>query len=375
MKLHRLLLLVLFGFSFLLVGFGPPRLIDHAWVPTQRLTVGQLRRQREAQQTPTLSASALLLYDVDAKRVLYTRQGDVSLPPASLTKLMTALLVLESASLETSLDSEVTIQSEDLIGGATMGLYVGERLTLEALLWGLLIPSGNDAAMAAARYVAGSAEAFVARMNQRAAELGLQQTNFVNPHGLDIDGHVSSVNDLLILVQQTLNYALFREIVATENIDVAGHLLHNTNQLLGTFPGATGIKTGTTPAAGECLIASIERDDHTILAILLGSQDRYADMRTLYATYEANHHWTDGNARQLSILNRIYDQNEQLWYLTAEGESPALLLSSWQVSTLRAFRRVQVPNSPERWQAGAKIGEIVWYLGAQQIGIQPLVLR
>lgn len=366
-----LLLTLLIPAAFLLTGFGPPRLTDRDQAPTRRLSTGQLRVWALSQEPPDVSAPALLLHDVDAGRTLYARAPDEPRPMASLTKLMTALLVLESGDL----DARVTIQPDDLVGGASMGLAAGETLTVEELLWGLLIPSGNDAAMALARHVGGSVDAFVDMMNARAAEMGLTATAFKNPHGFDAEGHASSPADLLALTQADLAYPLFREIVATAETTVAGHPLRNTNQLLGLYPGANGVKTGTTPLAGQCLVASIERGGHQVLAIVLGSGDRYEDVRRLYSHYQANYAWLDGDPRRLAVLNRLYDANGHLWYLAATGDPPAVLVPRWEYPTLQAYRRIQRPPAGTAWQPGLTVGVLEWRLGDQIVGSQPLVLR
>lgn len=353
-----------------LVGFGPPRLVDRDVAPTVRLDTGALRQVAENSQPPEVTAQALLVYDVDAQRVLFKRNEEEALPPASLTKLMTALLVLEQGDL----NARVTVEAGDLIGGATMGLQAGESLTVEQLLRGLLIPSGNDASMVLARHLSGSVAAFVDRMNERAAELGLAQTYFVNPHGLDADAHLSSAMDLLVLTQQLLAYSLFREIVATSSAEVAGHALQSTNQLLETFPGADGIKTGTTTAAGECLIASITRDGRRLLIVILGSDDRYGDARALYAAYENSFRWMDGDFAEVAPLNRVLSPSGDIWYLRSEGQPPQILQQRWLEPSLRAYRRLELPPPGQTWQPGMYAGVVEWRLGDLLIGNQTLIL-
>jgi len=352
------------------VGFGPPRLVDREFAPTVRLDTSELRSLAESAQPPDLTATAYLLYDVDADQVLFAQNAEQTLPPASLTKLMTALLVLE----QDTLNARVTVDVTDLIGGATMGLRAGETLTVEQLLRGLLIPSGNDAARTLARHSAGSVEAFVAQMNARTAELDMTQTQFANPHGLDAAEHVSSAADLLTLTRQLWTFPLFRDIVGTRSAEVAGHALRNTNELLGAFPGADGIKTGTTPAAGENLIASITRDGHTVFLLILGSTDRYGDARTLYETYSTRYAWTHGRIDRLMALNRVYGRTGRLWYVRAEGEPPQLLQPRWTGPDLRAFRQIQLPPGGQPWQPGMYAGVVEWRLGDIPIGNQMLVL-
>ncbi|MEZ4867778.1 MAG: D-alanyl-D-alanine carboxypeptidase family protein [Caldilineaceae bacterium] len=367
-------------------AFGPPRLVDQIYTPTQRVQVGEVEEWL-AQQTPELSASAYLLYDVDADRLLVTHNIEEALPPASLTKLMTALLVLEANDLQ----AEVTIEVNDLVGDSSMGLRVGEKVTVEALLWGLLLPSGNDAAAALARHTAGSVAEFVAQMNQRATVLGLRQTHFRNPHGLDAGGHTSSAADLLTLTLADWRFPLFRQIVSQATATVAGHTLRNTNELLGQYPGANGVKTGTTDAAGQCLVASIQPNDHQVIAIVLGSTDRYQDVRALYAYYQAAYGWIDKTSADFTALNRLHvappdDESggvavgadgadeEQTWYLRATGAAPALLVPKRDRQRLRFFRRLHLPPPSQPWVANLEVGELEWRLGDLLLGVQPLVL-
>ncbi|MBX3001904.1 MAG: D-alanyl-D-alanine carboxypeptidase [Caldilineaceae bacterium] len=353
-------------------GFGPPTLIDRDVAPTHRLTVGQLRQIERARTLPAeVTGRAVLLYDVDADQILMEHNADQSLPPASLTKLMTALLILEQGDLQ----SQVTIGPDDLIGGATMGLQIGERWRVEQLLWGLLVPSGNDAALALARHHSGQAHVFVQRMNLRAQELGLTATRFVNPHGLDDVGHVSSARDLLTLTRLLWPYPLFREIVGTASITVGGRPLQSTNQLLGTFPGANGVKTGTTPTAGQCFIASIDQNGHQLLIIVLGSQDRYADVRALNNVYTRNYGWrTASIGPRPTALDRLYDDNGDRWFLAAQGETPAFFLPRWELGRLHPFRTIYpLPRSP--WSSGMVVGVIEWRVGDRVVGTQQLVLR
>ena len=369
-KLPLLWILLCLSFVFI-TGFSGPRLVDNDAVPARRLSVGQLRAAAEAQQLPPLSAKAFLVYDVDAEKILFARASNQALPPASLTKLMTALLVLEAGNL----DAPVTVRADALIGDATMGLRAGEVRTVVDLLYGLLIPSGNDAAMALARHTAGSVDAFVARMNERAVELGLAQTTFANPHGLDAENHLSSAADILTLTRRNLEYPLFREIVSQASITVGGHPLRNTNRLLGTLAGADGVKTGTTDLAGQCLVASVTRDGHRLLIVILGSRDRYADARALYAVYDASFAWAQGDPNALSVLNRVTGGDGTLWYLGAQDPAPEFLLHQWGMHGLEPYRRLQLPTTADLWQPGMPVGVIEWRLGNLLVGTQTLVFR
>ena len=258
-----------------LTGFGPPVISDGAYPPL-RLSPEQIDAVAVLRRPPQVSASAALLYDVDAGEMLYSLRADEPLPPASTAKLMTALLSFERAGLE-----DVVTVSAIAAGteGSRMELSQGEQLTVKQLLYGLLLPSGNDAAVALAEHISGDTAKFVALMNERAQSLGLTGTRFANPHGYDDPLMVSTASDLLRLTQAALRYPVFREIIATSDAEIAGHSLRNTNELLGILPGADGVKTGTTDRAGECLVASISRHGHRLIAVLLGSSERYIDAR------------------------------------------------------------------------------------------------
>jgi D-alanyl-D-alanine carboxypeptidase len=361
--------------ALFLCGFGPPTLIDSDNPNPQRLTVGQLRQMEQAGRPPeTITAQAVLVYDVDADRVLIQSNADVARAPASLAKLMTALLILEKGGL----DQRAVVEREDLVGEATMGLSAGEMLTAEELLWGLLIPSGNDAAMVLARHHSGRVDTFVQQMNQRAQALGLAQTAFANPHGFDEPGQISSAQDILTLTRLLWDFPLFRQIVGTQSATVAGHALVSTNQLLGTFPSANGVKTGTTTAAGQNLVAGIDRKGHQLFAVILGSQDRYFDARTLAVAADNSFAWAIlGGGPRLTALDRVYDADadadQKRWFVRAEGDTPALFLPAWERQRLAPYRRLQLPP-PGLWAAGASAGVLEWRMGEEVVATQRLVL-
>lgn len=365
-----LLYALLICIALLTAGFGPPKLVDREFAATLRLTPGELRQWATAAEPPAVSAAALIVYDVEAQRSLYARNAATALPPASLTKLMTALLALESGRLS----EMVTVQEEDLAGGATMGLAAGEEITVEELLWGLLLPSGNDAALAMARHLGGDVPSFVAEMNLRATELGMDATVFRNPHGLHEEGHVSSAGDLIVLTLQLLEYPLFREIAGSRSAEIGGRILINTNELLGRYPGVNGIKTGTTPEAGECLIAGIVTGGHEALILVLDSSDRYGDVERLHALYRANYVWAEGDAERLSVLNRLYGVDGRLTPLAVQGEPASVLLHRWGEPELRGFRRIEQVAGDNMLETDAA-GIMEWRVGDRVVDVQELAIR
>ena len=323
----------------------------------------QIAAQQAAQTLPPLSAPAALVADSATGRVLGSVNATQPRAMASTTKLMTALLVLENADL----NDLVTVSPTALVGGASMGLVAGETLTVEDLLWGLLLNSGNDAAMALAEHVGGSEQAFVELMNQRAAELGLTSTHFANPHGLDAPDHFSSVADLWRLAELDMANPTFRSMVATRSHEAAGHQLFTTNELLGVYPGADGIKTGTSDAAGQCLVASVSEDGLRTIAVVLGSEDRYDDAETLFEFGEA--HYTRGPAPlPTSLTSWVIADDGQPLRVTAP-ERPWLFLPTWQWPLVRS----QFVSDGGLPVAGQPIGEMRWYLANQLLATAPAV--
>ena len=357
---------------WLLCGFGPPQLVDREIAPTARVSVGELRRWVEQSAPPAVSAGSFLVYDVNGGGVLLRNEDEQSRPPASLTKLMTALLALEQGQLS----DVATVVAEDLVGGASMGLAVGDQVSVTDLLWGLLLPSGNDAAMVLARHVGGSVDAFVVGMKERAAALGMVNTRFVNPHGLDAAGHVSSAADMLRLTLAVWKYPLARSMMGTARVQWNGRELMNTNEWLGSFAGATGVKTGTTVAAGECLVASVDRDGRTLLVIVMGSQARYRDAEALYAAARRAYTWPTLDGRELSILNRVLDGTGKVWYMQPTGVAPTVMQVAPGMPAVRSFRRL-TPGTEvvTALRPGSAAGTLEWWAGAQLIGTQSLVVR
>lgn len=201
------------------------------------------------------------------------------LPPASLTKIMTAVLWLQRPERQ---DETVTISRRAAAEtGARAGLKAGERYRGSDLLAITLISSANDACLALAEHAAGSVKAFVADMNRAAAALGLAETRFTNPCGHDAPGHTSSARDLLHLTEIALTHPVFRELVATPSWrlqSIGGaetRVMQSSNALLGRLAGARGVKTGYTAKAGKCVIALVERDGHRVLLVLLNARDRW----------------------------------------------------------------------------------------------------
>jgi D-alanyl-D-alanine carboxypeptidase (penicillin-binding protein 5/6) len=349
--------------SLLCVAAGPPGL-SGTQPGSPVLYAEDIAAIEATRQPPLLSASDVLLANSDTGQILLAVNPDNPRPMASLTKLMTALLALERSRL----DEQVVVSSAALVGESAMGLQAGEVVTVEDLLWGLLLNSGNDAAMALAQHVAGSVPDFVIMMNARAAELGLHSTHFTNPHGMDASDHYGSAYDLWRLAEEALTHPKIREIVATQGITRAGHPLWNRNELLATYPDADGVKTGTTDLAGQSLVASVTRDGHRVLAVILGSSDRYADARALLDFYFSLFRWNEA-PQPSGPTAWIRDYEDRPLRITAPA-APDLFLPTWQWSRVRTQL---VPGTPGLNPPGSSVGTVRWYLGTELLGEAPAV--
>ena len=351
--------------SCLTLGFGPPVLTDSD-LGSLRLYPHQIEAI-VALAIPEVTAQAAIVSDVTSGQILAEKNAHQQLAPASTTKIATALVALQRGQLE----EQVVVHESALIGGAKMGLSPGQVVTLEELLYGLLLRSGNDAATAIAQHIGGSMDGFVEMMNQEAEDLGLTDTHFVNPHGLDAPDHYSSAYDLMMIAHQALADPTFTEIVSTQEYTFRGRRLSNRNELLGNYPGADGVKTGTTPGAGECLVASATRDGHQALVVVLGSEDRYGDASTLLDYYFDNYAWYPLEIGS-GPLNRFQD-SEGVWRTFGLQDKAEVFLPRWQGTLLRCFR--QVNNEERVVEASEPAGTALFYAGPWPQAQLPLYIR
>lgn len=232
---------------------------------------------------PLVSARSAIVVEYPSGRILYQKAAHARMPPASTTKILTAILALENGDL----DSHVTVSPKDMVWGSKMGLRAGERQTVRNLLYGLMLPSGNDAALTIARHIGSQAnasepiQAFSGMMNTRLTELGLRDSHFVNPHGLDARGHYSSAYDLATLTWHAMHFPTFNEVVRQPFYAVPGHPLRNRNKMLLEYPGAEGVKTGYTGRAGLCLVTSATRDGRRLISVVLNAPKWVEDSKAL----------------------------------------------------------------------------------------------
>lgn len=244
-----------------------------------------LELKNSLQKPLALSARAAISYDTQTNSMLYEKNIDTRLPIASLTKIMTSIITLENINL----NQEITISKKAAeIGEDSMGLSEGEKLKLDDLLYGLVLKSGNDAAEAIAQGSKFKRDDFIHLMNKKAEDLGLTNTRFTNPTGLQGDGEqYSTAKELLVMTRYALQKPEFAKVAATYEYDIdqtsthKAYTLYNETNLLTTYPGVEGVKTGYTDEAGMCLVTYLNYKGHKIIAVLLNSENRRQEMSDL----------------------------------------------------------------------------------------------
>ena len=312
------------------------------------------------------SARSAILLDADSGRVLYEQNADEPMLIASITKIMTAVVALESGEL----DTVYTVTADDMAEGSSMYLAVGEKLTLEELLYGLMLASGNDAALAVAHCVSGTVEAFVAAMNARAKALGMEHTSFANPNGLDHEDHYSTARDMAVLTAYALENAAFVRIVSTRSITIGTRTLTNHNKLLSWYDGCIGVKTGYTKAAGRTLVAAARRNGQTLVAVTLSDGNDWQDHANLldygFSAYPRKA-VVEGGETLCSLPVRggqtaavPLEAGAAVWYPLASGEQVTF--------TVDAPEAVTAPLP-----AGTAVGTVTAFLDGAPIGEAPLV--
>lgn len=228
--------------------------------------------------TSAVSARKACVLDAVSGRTLFDKDADCQSLIASTTKIMTALIICEQCNV---LD-RMRIPKEAVgIEGSSMYLKEGEILTLQELLYGLMLSSGNDAAVALAIYCGGTVEGFAQRMNDKAHVLGLKNTHFVNPNGLDHPDHYSTARDLAVLAAYAMENPIFQKTVSAKTVKVGNRVLKNHNKLLWQIDGAEGVKTGFTKAAGRILVSSVRRNDRRVIAVTINAPSDWADHKKL----------------------------------------------------------------------------------------------
>ena len=330
---------------------------------------------------PDISCKSAVLMEQSTGRVLYALNPHEKLPPASVTKIMTMLLAMEeidSGNLKLT-DTVTASQHAKEMGGSTIYLDTGEIMTVDDIMKGIAVASGNDACVAIAEHIAGSEEDFVARMNERAAQLGMNDTHFENCNGLDADGHVTSAYDIALMSRELLKHeGIFKyTTIWMDSLRGGAFTLANTNKLIRFYSGANGLKTGSTSKAGCCISGTAKREDMQLIAVVMGSESsdlRFSSARALldfgFANYAVA---TPSDAADLSgkvhVDRGVYDT------VSPELKSDyKTLVEKGQKNKITA-ETVLYDSVPAPLKKGDKIGTVTYKIGDEILEVCDLVAK
>lgn len=319
----------------------------------------------QARAVGTSAVSAILI-EQGSGRVLYEQNADEERLIASITKIMTAVVALEHGELQ----MPYTVTARDMAEGSSMYLKPGDQLRLEELLYGLMLVSGNDAALAVAHCVSGETEDFVALMNDTASRLGMEHSHFANPNGLDAEGHYSCARDMAILAAYALSNHDFRRIVSTASVTIGERYLANHNKLLRLCEGCIGVKTGFTKAAGRTLVSAAQREGMTLVCVTLNDGNDWNDHMSLldygFSTYRLETAVTGGRVLSSVLVRGGAPTSVPL----AAAEDLCYPLTGEEQLTViaRAPISVAAPVVP-----GQVIGEVCAYLDGEEVACVDMV--
>ena len=330
---------------------------------------------------PEVSAQSAVVLTADTGTVLFEKDGHTPRPVASTTKIMTALLALEAAQEQGDPLVDIT-QEMVAVEGSSMGLQAGDSISLTGLAAGMLLASGNDAANAAALYLDGSLESFAARMNQRAAALGMEDTHFVTPSGLDGEdaqglGHLSTAYDMALLARAALEDQAFRQLCSSPSLavefaePVKRVTYTNHNKLLTQYQGCVGVKTGFTKEAGRCLVSAAERDGALLIAVTLNAPNDWQDHTALldYGFSQMEPYQLAGGDVRLTVP--VVGSPVEVMSLRGSNGGEVTLPLGQGAQVERVVRVPKFLYAPV--EAGEQVGEICWYLEGQLLGSAPLI--
>ena len=329
---------------------------------------------------PEVSAQSAVVLTADTGTVLFEKDGHTPRPVASTTKIMTALLALEAA--QERGDPLVDITQEMVaVEGSSMGLQAGDSISLTGLAAGMLLASGNDAANAAALYLDASLESFAARMNQRAAVLGMEDTHFVTPSGLDGEdaqglGHLSTAYDMALLARAALEDQAFRQLCSSPSLavefaePVKRVTYTNHNKLLAQYQGCVGVKTGFTKEAGRCLVSAAERDGALLIAVTLNAPNDWQDHTALldYGFSQVEPYQLAGGDVRLTVP--VVGSPVEVVSLRGSNGGEVTLPLGQGAQVERVVHAPKFLYAPV--EAGEQVGKICWYLEGQLLGSAPL---
>lgn len=326
-----------------------------------------------------LSCASAVLMEASTGEILYAKNAEAALPPASVTKVMTLLLVMEAIEAKkVSWDDAVTVSEHAAsMGGSQVYLKVGEQMSLSDMVKSVVIASANDAAVALAEHVAGSEEAFVSLMNKRASELSMTSTHFENTNGLDdtVENHVTSAKDIAIMSRELIRHPKILEYSSTwmDTIRDGAFTLTNTNRLVRFYPGATGLKTGSTAKAKFCISATAERDGVSLIAVIMGAESRdvrNAEAKKLLDYGFAGYGVYRDEGRVLDPIPVVGGMRDA----ASLSVTPVkIVLPKEKLAAVRATVELPTQISAPK-EKGSAVGRVVYTLDGKVIGETPITV-
>ena len=319
-----------------------------------------------------ISAKSAILIDADSGRILYEHNSREKLPMASTTKIMTGLLACESGKM----NKEVKVSPfASATEGSSLWLKAGEKLKLSDLTYGLMLKSGNDAAVAISEFLAGNTEAFALLMTQRARKIGAFDTSFKNPHGLDAENHYTTAYDLALITREALKNKHFAKIVATKTYTIPNQnekwdrILKNHNKLLWRIEGCAGVKTGFTKRCGRCLVSYAKRGEEKLICVTLNAPDDWND-HTYLLSYGFDNYNSKSVAKKNTVAyNLVYDKKNSRKVKLLYGENYKISVGeNDKITTKIEVWKLKIPS-----KKGTEAGKITVYCNGSEISEIPLV--
>ena len=303
--------------------FGDDYLEDNTVVDVSAEISETLAQTDDNLDASSINSRSCIVYDRNSHMTLYGKNEKKQVKMASTTKIMTSLIIIENCDLSETI--EVSKKAAGT-GGSRLGLKIGDKITIKDLLYGLMLCSGNDAAVALAEHAGGDIQGFAELMNKKASELGLANTHYESPHGLDSDGHYTTAYELAILTDYALKNETFSKIVGTKNytVTINGYPknLSNTNELLGNLNGVYGVKTGFTNGANRCLVTACKRDNMDIICVVLGADTKnFRTQDSIKLIEYAFKNFTYANANEIASNSFQNWKEENLKYLNINKSS------------------------------------------------------
>ncbi len=349
------------------------------WIPlvlllTFAFHITAVSAEESKDDTLAASSKSAILVEQSTGQILFEKNSHERLPLASVTKVMTMLLAIEAVdSGKVTMEDMVTVSEyASSMTGSRVFLSTNERISVSDLIKSIAVASGNDAAVAMAEFLAGSESNFVKMMNERAVQLGMKDTNFVNCNGLDVDGHYSSAYDISLMSAELLRHSSIREFLTIwmDSLRDGKFTLANTNKLIRFYEGATGVKTGSTDAALFCMSASAQREGMELIAVVMGaptSKERFADASGLL-NYGFSNYAVEEGIKEGEVVGNIdvsKGTTEYVDIIASKGFSPVVTKDK-KGKVTRQVRLEEGLSAPV--DAGQKAGEIVFELEGNEIG-------